>query len=387
MKWLFVKRRLDYPRRSGHDVHTFELMRGLQRLGHEISLATLDPLPGDAVQGLTLTRVANLTEAAPAGGPTLHLTALQEKFRRYWGIPVGPILDTGRLATELRVDATVVSGLDVLPLLGAVKTGRRIWYAGDEWVRHHLSLVRITDRSTWPQIKTAAIKGVYERTYASLVDRAWVVTPGEAVAMRRYAGVKHVDVLPNGIDTAHFAPLDPPVPEQPDSTCFWGRLDFEPNIDAVTWFATQVWPGIRRRRPAATFTIYGFEPSPAVGRWHGRDGITVVADLPDLRRHVQRHQVVVLPFVSGGGIKNKLLEAAAMARPIVASRVAAEGLTGEAPLQVPASAAAWVDAVTGLMADPHGRERMGHAARAWVATAHSWDSAARAAAGGLDAHP
>lgn len=386
MKWLFVKRRLDFPRRSGHDVHTFELMRGLQRAGHEISLATIDPLPVGAVDGLPLRATANLLEAPATDGRALHLTTLQEKFRSYWGIPVGPIVRTGQLASELGVDATVVSGLDVLPLLGSVTTGKRIWYAGDEWVRHHLSLVRLTDRSTWSQVKTAAIKGVYERAYASIIDRAWVVTPDEATAMRRYAGVRHVDVLPNGIDTVHFAPPEPPVAERPDSVCFWGRLDFEPNIDAVAWLVTQVWPSVRRQRPQATFTVYGFQPSPAVMRWDGRDGISVVPDLPDLRGHVPQHQIVALPFVSGGGIKNKLLEAAAMARPIVASRVAVEGLEGQAPLEVPTSPSAWASTLVALMGDAARRQALGRHARNWVARAHSWDSAAAVAIAGLEAH-
>ena len=384
MKWLFVKRRLDFPRRSGHDVHTFEVMRALAGQGHEISLVTVDALQKGATDGLPLRHLSSLDGSEPTSAARPVLSSLQERFRSYWGIPMEPIVRTGELATELGVDATVVSGLDVLPLLGAVTRGTRVWYAGDEWVRHHLSLVRLRDRATWPHLKTAAVKGLYERAYAPLIDRAWVVTPGEAAAMRRYAGVRHVDVLPNGIDTDYFRPLDPLPEELPDSACFWGRLDFEPNIDAVRWFVTQVWPAVRRARGGATFTVYGFQPSRAVLQFDGRDGVSIVPDLPDLRSHVQRHQVVALPFVSGGGIKNKLLEAAAMARPIVASAVAVEGLGGRVPLTVCRTAGDWTARLLELFADGAHRAREGRAAREWVAMAHSWHGAALAGARGLE---
>lgn len=384
VKWLFVKRRLEFPRRSGHDVHTYEVMRGLHRLGHEVSLATLEETGASAIAGLELCNAIamnNLPDAAPS---SLRLSALQERFRRYWGIPVGPIIRVGELAAELNVDATVVSGLDVLPMLGNISNGSRIWYAGDEWVRHHLSLVRPRNSATWRHLKTAVIKGSYERAYASLVDRAWVVTQGESVAMRRYAGVRTVDVVPNGIDTGHFSPSATLLPEEPESICFWGRLDFEPNIDAVVWLATQVWPSVRRLRPNATFTIYGFQPSGQLLAYDGRDGVVLVPDLPDLRESVQRHQVVVLPFISGAGIKNKLLEAAALGRAIVASAVAMEGLAGTPPLLTPGTPEEWTRAIVDLMDSESWRRALGAKAREWVMQEHSWDRAAAAAAAGME---
>jgi glycosyltransferase involved in cell wall biosynthesis len=113
----------------------------------------------------------------------------------------------------------------------------------------------------------------------------------------------------------------------------------------------------------------------------GRDGIDLVADLPDLREEVARHQVVVLPFVSGGGIKNKLLEAAAMARPIICSSKARGGLRaeGDLPFIEARGGRDWAVALLDLWRDEPRRRRLGAEARDWVLTHHSWDAAARLA--------
>ncbi len=195
--------------------------------------------------------------------------------------------------------------------------------------------------------------------------------------MRRVVGGGKVDVVPNGVDGAFYSPRT--VAETERSCVFWGRLDFGPNIQAIDWFCRRVWPALRNQVPDATFTIYGFNPTGPVQALAGRDGIRLIADLPDLRDEIARHAVVVLPFVSGGGIKNKLLEAASLGRPIVGSATALNGL--KPPDQPPWIRAdgesAWVRGILDLWRDPEQRHRLGEEARDWVTRNHSWTTAAQ----------
>jgi glycosyltransferase involved in cell wall biosynthesis len=117
----------------------------------------------------------------------------------------------------------------------------------------------------------------------------------------------------------------------------------------------------------------------------GRDGIELVPDLPDLRAEIVRHQVVVLPFISGGGIKNKLLEAAGMARPVVCSPRACGGLHAAEALPVikARGGAGWARAIQALWRDESRRRQLGADARRWVLRHHSWDAAARSAEASL----
>jgi glycosyltransferase involved in cell wall biosynthesis len=92
---------------------------------------------------------------------------------------------------------------------------------------------------------------------------------------------------------------------------------------------------------------------------------------------------VVLPFVSGGGIKNKLLEAAALGMPVLCSPRAVRGLTAGAAVACARRPREWVLQLLELWADAPTRQRLGAAARAWVVRDHTWGAVARRAAAGL----
>src|SRR5271157_3453415 len=175
MRFLFVKPRLAWPRSSGHDVHCYHLMKALARSGHQLGLATVVAPEPEAVAGLPLELCRTLGDRDHDQRPS-PLTALPERFRCYWGIPPARIAAVADLAEELRADAVVVVGLDVLPYLGGVRGRQRIWYAADEWILHHLSQVRFGDRSTWGNLREAAVKGLYEHAFTPIMDRVWVVS-------------------------------------------------------------------------------------------------------------------------------------------------------------------------------------------------------------------
>jgi glycosyltransferase involved in cell wall biosynthesis len=360
------------------------MMQALARLGHGLGLMTaVEPDPR-AVAGLPLALARIFPkpgEATPGPEPTL--SGLQERFRNYWGIDPNRLRAVAQAAADLGADAVVVVGLNVLPYLGAVHGRQRVWYAADEWFWHHVSQTRVFSPSTWGELRQAVVKGIYERAYKSVLDRVWVVTEGDRRAMHWVAGVHGVDVIPNGVDGDHYRPIE--CQQEANSCTFWGRLDFGPNVQALEWFCKWVWPLLQQRVPEAQFTVYGFNPTPAIRELTARDGVRLIPDLPDLRTEVARHQVVVLPFVSGGGIKNKLLEAAAMGKAIVSSPTACGGLRlpGDKPFLLGHGPQQWVEHLTGLWQDAAARQKLGEAARHWVLEHHSWRAAALQAEQGL----
>ncbi len=384
MRLLFVKDALSWPRSSGHDVHSFHMMQALARLGHEVGLLTATEPPPEAVAGLPLAFQRVFPKRGePPVGPAPSFRWMQRKFQSYWGIDENRVRAVAQSAADMNADGVVVVGLNVLPYLGAVKGRLRVWYAADEWAWHHISQVRAFSPRTWGEMKQAFIKGMYERAYREKLDRVSVVTDADRRAMRWVAGVRGIDVVPNGVDADHFAPLEAPQRER--SCTFWGRLGFGPNVQALEWFCGKVWPKVRAAHPDATFTVYGFSPTPVIRELVKRDGIELTPDLPDLRKEIATHQVVVFPFVSGGGIKNKFLEAAAMGKPIVCSSVALNGLRNpsESGVAVASSPSDWVRALGELWSDGAKRTAAGAAVRRWVIERHSWDAAARTAAAGL----
>ena len=414
-RWLFVKRRFDWPRARGHDLHTFGMMQALAAAGHAVSVLTLEPSAPRALDGIAFAKryepSADAAGAASAGAATARellagapgellspparrslavaapkdaapeISYLQRKFQSYWGVPPEAVARVTAAAADCGADVVVACGMGELPLLAGVGDRKRVWYAADEWVWHHLSQLRPTQPSTWKHLKEAGYNWLCQRAYRPWLDRVWVVTPADAHMFRRIDGYTKLDVIPNGVDAAGFAPG--PEPQEEATCAFWGRLDYGPNLQALSWFCDRVWPAIIERVPAARFRVYGFQPVPAAVALGRRPGVELTADLPDLRPAVRGNQVAVMPFVSGGGIKNKVLEAAALGLPVVASERAVLGLSGDPPFLMPRTPAAWADAVVNLWADPARRTAAGAAARSWVVRTHTWAAAARTAAEGV----
>jgi glycosyltransferase involved in cell wall biosynthesis len=362
-------------------------MQALAKLGHEVSLATVAEPISEAIDSLPLTHrfVLNAQPALTPGGE-LRLSYFQERFRNYWGVRTEQVMAAAQGAADSRADVVVTVGLNGLPYLGGVRNALRVWYAADEWVLHHLALVRWRKPKSWIHAREAAVKGLYERVYAPLCDRIWVVSSGDRRAMRWVTGLKSVDALYSGVDSDYYQPGDG---EEIDRSCvFWGRLDFDPNIQALQWFCQKVWPALRRQAPDARFRILGFQPGSAVSELADKDGISLQPNLPDIRGEIDRHAVVVLPFQTSGGVKDKLLEAASMAKPIVCTRQACGGLRGlnEAPLVFAHRPDQWADKISALWADKNRRRQIGQAARTWVLRNHTWSAMAQEAAAILEKH-
>jgi glycosyltransferase involved in cell wall biosynthesis len=188
-------------------------------------------------------------------------------------------------------------------------------------------------------------------------------------------------LIPNGVDAEYYSPRG--EADIPTSCVFWGRLDFDPNVDALEWFIEKIWPAVVRRTPSARLALFGFNPGERVKELAKTPGVELHSDLPDLRAEVTRRQAVVLPFITGGGIKNKLLEAAALGMPIVCTRWALSGTKGKPAVRVCSSASEWAETLAKLWADAAARRELGAAARRWVAVHHTWDAAAATAEAGI----
>jgi glycosyltransferase involved in cell wall biosynthesis len=390
VKILFVKESQNWPRASGHDVHGFHMMHSLAQLGHNISLLTAHTANPTGIQGIDFEWLETFGDLPiPSQKPTL--SKLQSKFCSYWGIDMQRPQQIEELVRDKGFDAVVVVGLHVLPYLACVKNAVRVWYAADEWLLHHWSQFKLAKNSTWGNLKEGLVKGLYEFAFSRCTDRVWVVSKKDASTARWVMPRSSIDVIANGVDADHFDPSSLPSDSEPLQTrglVFWGRLDFGPNIDAIDWFCRNVWTKLVKQRPDIDWTVYGFQAGKEVRALAAEFGFKLVPDLPDLRSEIMKHKVVVLPFVSGAGIKNKFLEAAAMARPIVASKRALNGveLYGERPCCVASNVTEWMEHIVRLHDSEAECKLTGEKARLWVMKNYSWERAAKLAANSLDLH-
>ena len=199
-----------------------------------------------------------------------------------------------------------------------------------------------------------------------------------------------VRAMSNGIDLSYYDPATGFVPiEAPPTSLivFTGQMDYRPNVEAVRAFARDVMPAIRQTCDAR-FAIVGRRPDPSVCELDGKNGVIVTGEVPDVRPWLAAASVVVAPLRIARGIQNKVLEAMAMARPVVASAGAWEGIDAVPgrDLLVAENVEA-AEVIIALLAAPERAEAMGKAARARMVDRYSWDAqlAPLAAMLGLDA--
>jgi sugar transferase (PEP-CTERM/EpsH1 system associated) len=220
----------------------------------------------------------------------------------------------------------------------------------------------------------------YERAVAARAARSFFVTEQEVALFRSLApeSAGTCEALCNGVDAGYFAP-DParasPFAEGELPVVFTGAMDYWPNVDAVTWFVAGMLPRLRAQWPALRFHIVGRSPAPAVRALAG-EGVSVTGTVPDVRPYLQHAAVVVAPLRLARGIQNKILEAMAMGRPVVASRECAESITAQrgSELATAADADAFVREVGALLRAPLQAAAIGEAGRRRVQQDYSWDA-------------
>ena len=140
-------------------------------------------------------------------------------------------------------------------------------------------------------------------------------------------------MLANGVDAGYFDPSGNwpnPYPPGRRAVVFTGAMDYHANVDAVRWFAETALPSIRAALPEAIFAIVGSNPAPPVRALAGADGVLVTGRVADIRPYLAHAAVVVAPLRIARGVQNKVLEALAMARPVVATANAVQGIPGAA---------------------------------------------------------
>jgi sugar transferase (PEP-CTERM/EpsH1 system associated) len=216
-----------------------------------------------------------------------------------------------------------------------------------------------------------------ETAIARTADLTLLVSLAEAADLGARDGVpgERVAVVPNGVDTAAFDPSRAtPRPRPADAVVFTGAMDYEPNADAVIWFADAVWPHLRARHPELEFWIVGARPTAAVAALAERDGVVVTGRVDDVRPWLAYAAVAVAPLRLARGLQNKVLEAMAMAKPVVATPAATAGLdAATAGTAVTAGdAPALVREIDALLADPERRRRLGVAGRERMENGWTW---------------
>ncbi len=382
---LFLAHRIPYPPNKGDKIRAWHMLDHLLR-EWQVDLGFLVDDPAD-LQHLDTLKARCAAVGHGVIEPRNRLLRGLRALRPGQPISLGWFHDARlaawvreRLATQ-RYDAVFAYSSAMAPYLWGPETRgmRRVLDMVDvdseKW-RAYAADARPPMRHVWAREARTLL--AFERRAAAAFDSTLLVSREEAARFVELAPecAVRVDWVANGVDLDQFDP-DRAGANPYDGTApaivFTGTMDYRPNVEAVTWFADHVLPELRRRQAQPpVFHIVGARPSEAVRALAARPGVQVAGAVPDIRPYIGHAAMAVAPLRIARGIQNKVLEAMAMARPVVASPEAFEGVQAHPgrDLLVADGPARTIAAVEEVLAGRHAA--MGEAARRAVRAGHDW---------------
>jgi sugar transferase (PEP-CTERM/EpsH1 system associated) len=334
MRLLFLTPQLPHPPKQGTAIRNWGLIKSLSAR-HEITLLSFDdtnyvsdelraackkvrtiPLP----QRTTLNRLCDLV-----------LSPLPDLARRLASPQFSSNLQS--LIINYKFDALFVEGLELAPyLITNYQLPIALFDAHNAETilqkrafENDIRNIKRLPAALYSFIQTRKLAN-FEARVCRRVNHVTCVSQEDAEALHALAPTLNPIIVPNGIFLSDYQPSA--VSHQPITNyqlLFTGKMDYRPNIDAVVWFAQEIFPKIKNEIPESQFVIVGQKPTQAVKNLESINGIKVTGAVDDIRPHIGGATVYVAPLRMGGGTRFKLLEAMALKKPIVSTPIGAEG--------------------------------------------------------------
>lgn len=376
MRILLLTQKLPRPLTDGYNLRIEHYARRL-RERHEVHLVSLEvgELPPDP-EALFESVVTVPVRRPPAPAHPFQ--------RLRWAFSVDQVHDrdpavsvaVAEAVRRVRPDVVWISGWVMLGHADAVGTVPILGDVVDEGAEEaRVNLARARGLARPVAWKRWRMVRAFERHFFPRARVVCLVSEADEAFVRRDVPGLVTRVVHNGVDPEHFRPLGT-APRDP-SLVFEGTMAHVPNAEGIVDFHRRAWPRVREAYPEVTLTICGRDPLPEVRALAG-EGVEVTGFVDDVRPYVDRASLFVSPLVGGAGIKNKILQAWAMEKAVVATPLSSGGLAATAEnLRVAEPGEDFARACIELLGDREARARMGRAARATVLERYSWEAKAR----------
>ncbi len=376
MKIMVIRNEPPWPLCYGGRLRCFELCRRLA-VEHEVLLVA--QRPGESADH-SFNFECWVAQSDRLFDDDVDLVAegfVASRVERFFGISMLFCRDVHKAAHHWQPDVMIGMNYQSMSYLSRIQDVPTLCDLQDDDTLHMLlELLHGRAHSFRHGIKGLMGSIAYQRQHAPNIDMIALNARADRRVCRLVTRHPRLEVLPHGVDCSQYAPE--PERTEPDRIVFWGGLGFGPNIGAILFFAEQVWPLVRARRPQARWTIMGPGDAPQLEHVKTMAGVEWLGFVEDIRPHVARATVAVVPMRSGAGIKNKIMEAWAMGKPVVCTRRALGDLPGthRENVWVGRSPQALAEGVCALLDDAAECTRMGAAGRRTAEDHCSWEAAA-----------
>jgi polysaccharide biosynthesis protein PslH len=387
MRILFLTPQLPYPPRQGTQIRNYHLLRAAAST-HQVDLLSF-VRPGEAQEGAAaLRKLCGEVQMVPA-----PLRSSRDRLRTLLLSPAPDMALRLRSAgfeaslramlTRGRYDAVQVAGIEMARYIQAVRdVSPQASIVFDDHNAEYVlqgraAAVDAHRIPSWPKALYSLAQWrklrAYEARACRMASAVLAVSEADAAALRSLGATAPVSVVPNGVDLEYYCPDRSRVAETAN-LLFTGTMDYRPNVDAVRWFVSRVLPPILAHRTDVRIDIVGRAPAPAVQQLASQ-AVNVTGPVEDVRPFFARSSIFVVPMRMGGGVRLKILEALAMAVPVVSTSMGAEGagLTHGKEILVADTAEQFAAAILRLLDDHALRGRLVQAGREAVEERFAWE--------------
>jgi len=385
-KLLYLVHRIPYPPNKGDKIRSFHWLKGLSAQ-YEIYLGTFidDENDWQYVNQLDgYCKAVHIEKLAPSRAKIKSLTGLlsgepltipyyASKKMQQW---VSETIKKESITDVLVFSSSMAQFVDHQQFNNCHRVIDFVDMDSDKWMQY-------AEKKQWPMSwvyqREAKTLFEYEKAVARKFNNSLFVSNKESdfFSTKLNDDAVQVDYVNNGVDTAYFAHdknLANPFGKNDKVIVFTGAMDYWANVDAVKWFASEVFPAVSKQLPTARFVIVGSKPAQEVLSLQTLDGITVTGFVDDVRPYIQYANVAIAPMRIARGIQNKVLEAMSMGKVVIASAQGLEGINAEVgkDLMLATARQQWIDQVVTLINQAD--ELMEKNARECVLKHYSWHS-------------
>lgn len=385
MRILCVATHLPVPPYSGQSIRSLSILQALASLGHRLSFISFAGMsrPQD-VQPLSsycepidliALEVENLTiRRNYFGRLNCLLTSRCYSIERFRSMPMQRLVADH--LSRVHYDLIICDSIYGLINIPATTVPILLNCHNVEYI--------IIER--YAQIETNRLKKYYARLEAHRlrnaerdgcfrVAAAMVCSETDLHALQELGPQLPISVIPNVVDTDH---IHPPTVDRSENDSpmllFQGSMDWYPNRDAVEFFASLILPAIRSSYPRSRLVVAGRNP-PAdfIQRFSSDPNIEFTGTVPDMRPYLASATIVIVPLRLGGGTRIKILEACAAGKPVVSTKIGAEGLVLKPgrEILVEDDPESFARTVISMLRSPELRHQLANAARAAVVQQYS----------------
>ena len=380
---LFLAHRVPFPPDRGDKIRSFHVLRALARMG-PVHVGTFDDRSGygdeflsgiAASHHLVPARKRDMIAAAEAmaKGQPVSLAAFANDRLHEW---------VAQVLHYRPIDAIYVFSGQMAQYVPPHFPGRVVLDLCDvDSAKFEAYGDAGHGPKAWIHAREGRLLAAAEERFARAADTTLLISENEANLFRtRVSSMHQIDlrVMRNGIDAKFFAPdavkPEPTLYGPGPNIVFTGQMDYAPNVAAVERMAQRILPAIREVHRDAEFHIVGRAPTPAVKALAKHAGVTVWGEVTDVRPYLAEADIVAAPLTIARGIQNKVLEAMAMAKPVLLSPEAATGIDGEDGVHFAIAEGDRMMAgrALALIDDRAKSQAMGEAARSFVLEHQGW---------------